>query len=572
MAPPRAELVELRVLDGPNLYFPRPAVKVTLGVGGWVAAPAERVESAMERAGATGRPGKPGSDLRRRTIARLAGRLTWRLARASGVRLAVRARPGPEPDQVVVAFPWRRRTAAEALGAEVAPLVHEAGGRRSVERMLVEAGERLRAVEAGDEPEVTDPDRPVISVTGTNGKTTVVRLLAHIVRTAGRTVAYSSTDGVYRGESELVEAGDYSGFGGAATALAQEPDVAVLETARGGILLRGIGVLHNDVAVVTNVSEDHLDLHGIHTLDQLAEVKSTITRITRPEGWDVLNADDPRVLAMRRGATGRAWLCSLDPWHPGIRDVLAEGGRATVPLDGAMTVLAGSRSHPLVPLLDVPVTIAGISRHNVMNAMQAASAALAIGLPERAVAKGLKTFVMDPDRNPGRANLFELDGRVIVVDYAHNEAGMIGLTEILGGLRKPGRQVWIVICAAGDRTDKILHDYAYRAARGSDHVAIAELVRYLRGREREAVVERLADGARDGGAVELDVYADELAGLRGVHSRSKRGDVIGVTALGMRPQLFAWLEEAGASRMTPGRVRQRVRAAAASPATMTGRN
>ena len=572
MAPPRAELLELRVLDGPNLYFPRPAVKVTLGVAGWLAAPAERVEAAIERAGASGRPGRPGSDLRRRTIARLAGRLTWRLARASGVRLAIRARPGPAPDQVVVAFPWRRRAAAEALGAEVAPLVHEVGGRRSVERMLVEAGERLRAAEAGDEPVVPDPDRPVISVTGTNGKTTIVRLLAHLGRTAGRSVAYSSTDGVYRGEGELVEEGDYSGFGGAATALAQEPDVAVLETARGGILLRGIGVLHNDVAVVTNVSEDHLDLHGIHTLDQLAEVKSTITRITRPGGWDVLNADDPRVLSMRRGATGRAWVCSLDPWHPAIRDVLAEGGRATVPLDGAMTVLAGSRSHPLVPLIDVPVTIAGISRHNVMNAMQAASAALAVGLPERAVARGLKTFVMDPDRNPGRANLFELDGRAIVVDYAHNEAGMIGLTEILGGIRKPGREIWIVICAAGDRTDKILHDYAYRAARGSDHVAIAELVRYLRGREREAVVERLADGARDGGAVELDVYADELAGLRGVHSRSKRGDVIGVTALGMRPQLFAWLEGAGASRMTPGRVRQRVRAAAASPTTMTGRN
>jgi cyanophycin synthetase len=565
VAVPRAELVELRVLDGPNLYFPRPAVKVTLGVAGWLAAPAERVESAMERAGAAGRAGKPGSDLRRRTIARLAGRLTWRLARASGVRLAVRARPGPEPDQVVVAFPWRRRKAAEALGAEVAPLLHEVGSRRSVERMLVEAGERLRAAEAGDEPVVTDPDRPVISVTGTNGKTTIVRLLAHIVRTAGKTVAYSSTDGVFRGEGELVEEGDYSGFGGAATALAQEPDVAVLETARGGILLRGIGVLHNDVAVVTNVSEDHLDLHGIHTLDQLAEVKATITRITRPEGWDVLNADDPRVLSMRRGATGRSWLCSLDPWHPAIRDALAEGGRATVPLDGAMTVLEGSRSHPLVPLLDVPVTISGISRHNVMNAMQAASAALALGLPERAVTKGLKTFVMDPERNPGRANLFELDGRVVVVDYAHNEAGMIGLTEILGGLRKAGREIWIVICAAGDRTDKILHDYAYRAARGTDHVAIAELLRYLRGREREVVIERLSAGARDGGAVELDVYADELSGLRGVLSRSRRGDVIGVTALGMRPEVFAWLEEAGATRMTPARVRQRVRQASAVP-------
>jgi cyanophycin synthetase len=247
--------------------------------------------------------------------------------------------------------------------------------------------------------------------------------------------------------------------------------------------------------------------------------------------------------------------------------VLADGGRATVPLDGAMTVLGGSRSHPLVRLLDVPVTIAGISRHNVMNAMQAASAALAVGLSERAVVNGLKTFVMDPERNPGRANLFELDARVIVVDYAHNEAGMIGLTEILGGLRRPGREIWIVICAAGDRTDKILHDYAYRAARGSDHLAIAELLRYLRGREREAVIERLSAGARDGGAVEIDVYADELAGLRGVLSRSKRGDVIGVTALGMRPEIFAWLEQAGATRMTPARVRQRVRRASASPQT-----
>src|SRR5207342_2989053 len=277
---------------------------------------------------------------------------------------------------------------------------------------------------------VPDPTVPVISVTGTNGKTTTVRLLAHIVRSAGKTVAYSSTDGVYRADGDLIEEGDYSGFGGATRALAEELEVAVLETARGGILLRGIGTLHNDVAVVTNVSEDHLGLHGIRTIDQLSEVKATITRITRPDGWDVLNADDPRVLSMRRVATGRPWLCSLDPWHPAIRDALAAGGRATVPLDGWMTVLDGSSSRPLVNLIDVPVTIAGVSRHNVMNAMQAASAALGIGLPERAVVKGLKTFVTDPERNPGRANLFALDGRVLVIDYAHNEAGMRGFTEM----------------------------------------------------------------------------------------------------------------------------------------------
>jgi cyanophycin synthetase len=479
------------------------------------------------------------------------------------VRLAVRSRPGPERDQVVVAFPWRRRGAAEALGREVAPLLHEVGGRRSVDRLLAEAAERVAAAEPGNEPDVPEPEIPVVSVTGTNGKTTTVRLLAHLVRSAGRSVAYSSTDGVYRGDGELIEEGDYSGFGGAARALAEAPDVAVLETARGGILLRGIGVMHNDVAVVTNVSEDHLGLHGIQTIDQLSEVKATITRITRADGWDVLNADDPRVLSMRRVATGRPWLCSLDPWHPAIRDTLADGGRATVPLDGWMTVLDGSSSRPLIELIDVPVTIAGVSRHNVMNATQAASAALAIGLPERAVVRGLKTFVTDPERNPGRANLFELDGRVVVIDYAHNEAGMRGFTEMCNGLRKRGREVWLVICAAGDRTDQILHGFAYTAARGADHVAVVELLRYLRGRDRLDAIERLIAGARDGGATEVDAYADELAGLRGVFTRSKRGDVIGVTALGMRNEVFGWLEEAGARRLTPGAVKKLVLRASA---------
>ena len=373
MAPPRADLVELRVLDGPNLYFPRPAVKLTIAVGGWLAVPEERLASALERAGVTGRPGRPGSDQRRRTVARLAARLTWRLATASKVRLAVRSRPGPEPDQVVVAFPWRRRGAAEALGREVA-LLHEVGGRRSVDRLLTEAAERVAAAEPGAEPDVPEPEIPVVSVTGTNGKTTTVRLLAHLVRSAGKSVAYSSTDGVYRGDGELIEEGDYSGFGGAAQALAECPDVAVLETARGGILLRGIGVMHNDVAVVTNVSEDHLGLHGIQTLDQLAEVKASITRITRPDGWDVLNADDPRVLSMRgsrRAGRGSARTTRGigDPRRPG-RPRPGDG-----PLDGWMTVLEGSSSRPLVELIDVPVTIAGVSRHNVMNAMQAASAA-----------------------------------------------------------------------------------------------------------------------------------------------------------------------------------------------------
>ena len=265
-------LAELRVLEGPNLYFTRPAVKLTLAVPGWLDASEARlaaIAEAIELPGA-GKAGRPNSEQRRRFTARCASHLTHRLAQASGIRLAVRGRPGSEPGEVVVAFPWRRRGSAEALGREVAGVLSALlATRRSPRRLVEEAAARIDGVDPGPQPSVPDPDIPVISVTGTNGKTTTVRLLAHLVRTAGRSVAYSSTDGVYR-DDDLVEEGDYSGFGGAAMALAQQPEVAVLETARGGILLRGIGVQHNDVAVVTNVSADHLDLHGIHTLDQLA--------------------------------------------------------------------------------------------------------------------------------------------------------------------------------------------------------------------------------------------------------------------------------------------------------------
>ncbi|MGZ8572218.1 MAG: Mur ligase family protein, partial [Actinomycetota bacterium] len=457
--------VELRVLDGPNLYFPRPAIKLILAVPGWMRA-SERTAARPARAlGLRPSPGAPGSDQRLRFVAKVAAALVRRIAADTGVaRLGVRARPGPDPEQIVVAFPWRRRDAAVALasatGVALGTSLH-----RSPSKVVAELAVEVARVDPGPEPTVPDPDVPVIQVTGTNGKTTTVRLLAHLVTSCGQRVAYSSTDGVYRGQVR-VKKGDYSGFGGAATALAQHPDVAVLETARGGILQRGIGVLHNDVAVVTNVSADHLNLHGVRTVDELAEVKGTIVRITRAGGWDVLNADDPRVLAMRRHASGRPWIFSLDPSHPALREVLAEGGRATTILDGRVTWLERGHVHPIVPLLDVPITLAGISRVHTSNALAAATAALAIGLPHRGVVRGLRSFVLDPERNPGRANLFALDGRIVVIDYAHNEAGMRGLVEILQGLRRPGAETWLAICTAGDRTQQILQGFAFQAAVG----------------------------------------------------------------------------------------------------------
>jgi cyanophycin synthetase len=562
-----ARTVELRVLEGPNLYFPRPAVKLTLDVPGWLAADEEKVEAVARAVGASGvDAGAAGSERRVRATARIAVMVTKRIAAALGTRrLAVRGRTDPRSGVVVVAFPWRRQGAAEALARAVANAMTVLL-RRSPDRVLAEAVRAVEAAEPGAEPTVPDPDVPVIQVTGTNGKTTTTRLLAHLVTTSGRRVAFSSTDGVYR-DGRLVRKGDYSGFGGAATALAQRPDVAVLETARGGILLRGIGVQHNDVAVVTNVSADHLDLHGISTVDQLAEVKSTITRITRPGGWDVLNADDPRVLAMRRGATGRPWLFSLDPRHPALRDALAEGGRVMTVLDGTIAWIERSSVHPIVALEKVPITFAGLSRMYTQNALAAAAAALGVGLPPRSVAKGLRTFVLDPRSNPGRTNLFSLDRRVLVLDYAHNEAGMDGLVEILRGLRRLGKEIWLAIGTAGDRTDAILHGFAIRAALGVDHLAIAELLKYLRGRPREDVIARLREGAARAGKHDVPVYPDEMRALRAMLKASAPGDVVGITALAQRQQAFRWLKSKQARQLGPADVRRIVRAVRATATT-----
>jgi cyanophycin synthetase len=563
-APALVELLELRVLEGPNVYFPRPTVKLTLEIGGWLRATTARLERSASSLGlpATTRAGDPRTDQRQRFVARLGAQVARAIARATGTRLAVRGRVG-EPGQIVIAFPWRRRGTAEALAREVAGVMRDLlATRRLSGRLIADAAARVEQADPGSAPSVLDPSVPVIAVTGTNGKTTTVRLLAHLLRTAGLSVAYSSTDGVYR-DDELLERGDYSGYLGAGIALSQPGvDAVVLETARGGILLRGIGTAHNDVAIVTNISSDHLGLHGIHTLDQLAEVKAAITRITRPEGWVVLNADDPRVLSMRRGATGRPFLYSLDPHHPVIRDILAEGGRAATVLDGWLVVLGpGSRVERLLKLEDVPVTLAGIATHHVRNAMAAAGGALGIQVPAEAVIAGLASFVQTSETNPGRANVYTLSDRIVVVDYAHNEEGMIGLTEILGGLRRRGAAIWLAFCAAGDRQDDVLHALGYRAARGADHVVVAGLPDYLRGRSPQDLAGRLRSGAEDGGATEVLEMPDESHALEVMLERSAPGDVIGVTALGQRPEIFARLTDLGAVSADPGTVAMLVRRA-----------
>jgi cyanophycin synthetase len=561
----RVRLVELRILEGPNLYFNRPAAKLTLAAPGFLVASEDRVRDLAQRVrlARSAAAGVPRSEQRRRFVARLAAHVTRMLARAAGFRLAVRARLGHEDDEVVVAYPWRRRGAAEALGEEGAALFRTLlGSARPFSELLREAAARVREAEPGDGPAVPKPTMPVVMITGTNGKTTTVRLLAHLLSEAGRSVAYTSTDGVYV-NGVMVEEGDYSGPAGAARAFDEPVDAAVLEVARGGILLKGIGAATNDVSVVTNISADHLGMHGVFTLDQLAEVKATITRITKAEGWSVLNADDPRVLAMRGRARGRPFVFSLDPDHPAIRGALTERGRALTRLDGSLVLMTpGPRFRSLLPLEEIPVTLAGISSQHTQNAMAAAAAALGVGLSEEEVARGLRTFVLDPERNPGRANLFEVDGRILVVDYAHNEAGMEGLVEIARGLRRPGARVWMAVGSAGDRTDQVMHGLGYLAARASDRVCVVELHRYLRGRDPREVVDRIRAGAIDGGADEVPDFSTEIQGLQWMLEHSGDADVLGITALAQRPEIFELMDARGATRVGAERVRELARLSA----------
>jgi cyanophycin synthetase len=521
----RVELLELRVLDGPNRFFTRPAVKI-------------------EFAGDA-----PGNASTVGAAAALAVRRLHHALDLPEPRLT--SRHSVDRLRTAVAFTWRRRTISQAIGAAAARLALG----RSTDRREV-AG--LRAVAHGPLSHLPRPQVPVVAVTGTNGKSTTTRLITHIASSAGRTVGMTNSDGIFvRGE--LVEAGDWTGFGGAARVLAEPGlDLAVLETARGGILLRGIGYAANDVSVVTNVSADHLGLQGIDTVDELADVKAAIVRITKRDGWVVLNADDPRVWAMRRQTRGNVYAFSLDGRAEAVDAALDAGGRAAALEDGQLVLrAAGRRPRRLVEAAELPVTFAGLSRYNVANALAAAAACDALGLTTRQIVDGLRTFALDAVTNPGRLNLFERRGTYVLIDFAHNEAGMVGLIEVARAVARRGR-VRLAFGTAGDRTDEILHRLGVIAG-GADDLIIAEKEHYLRGRKLEEMNELLRAGAREGGyTAEIPSVGGELEALRQLLARSERNDVGVVMAHVERAELFGWLKAEGFRPVSSERLRKRI--------------
>jgi cyanophycin synthetase len=564
-------LLELRVLEGPNLYFPRAAIKLTLDITPLASAPTVTATRLARRIGlANALPGEPDTGFRQRFAVRAVTRLVRAIAHESGTsRLAVRVRTTSDPHQIVVAYPWRHRERAEEMGRAVASVLDAVPG-DDIAEAVSRAAERVAAAEDGPEPQTITPEIPVVAVTGTNGKTTTSRMIAHIARVDGRVVGWSNTDGIYL-DGDLVEGGDYSGPSGAGRVLAL-PGVqfAVTETARGGILLKGIGLTRNDVSVVTNVSADHLGLQGIDTLDQLAEVKAVVPRITRRRGWAVLNGDDPRVFAMRGVIRARPWVFSRDPDSPAIRETLNDGGRATTVIDGWVAVLAPGRDpDPVIVLTDVPMTLAGLSRFNVENTLAATSAALAIGIPRESVIEGLRDFRPDAEHNPGRMNFFTVpleghDGGTasVVIDLAHNEVGLEALIEIMTGVRPAGARLLLGLGAVGDRTDELIGRLGEIGAMGADVVAIGHKERYLRGRTTEELDTLLREGAERVGVTDVTSYDTEVECLAGLVAQARPGDVVGLMCHAERQAVYDWIADHGGTSDTPEQLGAKVRNAA----------
>jgi len=275
----------------------------------------------------------------------------------------------------------------------------------------------------------------------------------------------------------------------------------------------------------------------------------------------VLNADDPRVFGMRLVTPARPWVFSRDPDSPALREVLGAHGRATTVLDGWITVLEGTRADPLVEVVDVPMTLSGLSRFNVENALAAASAALAAGIARRHVVSGLRSFLPDAEHNPGRMNFYSLGEVSVVMDLAHNEAGLEAMIEIMRGVRPPGKRLLLGLGAVGDRQDDLLGMLGEIAARDADLVVIGHKQKYLRGRTVQEVEGLLRAGAERVGVTGIEAYPTELDSLRALVELAEPGDVVGLMCHAERQEVYDWLGSQGASPDTPERLRAKVQGA-----------
>jgi len=369
---------------------------------------------------------------------------------------------------------------------------------------------------------------PAAIVTGSNGKTTTVRLLAACVRAHGWRDGYNCTDGLFIA-GEQFAGGDYSGPVGTRTVL-RDPRVeaAILETARGGILRRGLAAERAQVAVITNISSDHFGEYGVHDLAGLADVKLVVASVIQDDGLLVLNADDPILLARARELDCPLGWFARDYSHPTLRAHRDRGGPTSGVRDRRLMVSRNMDEQDLGAIADMPLTVGGSAEYNVLNIAGAALAALELGVSATTVAEVLARFGADPADNPGRLMRYDYRGAQVLIDYAHNPEGLSGLMKVAARLPRTGRLA-VLLGQAGNREDADIELLAATAARFQpDLVVIKEMESYLRGRalgETSALLRvALLHAGLPGAALEM--CSSEISAVRRVLEWARPGDVL----------------------------------------------
>jgi cyanophycin synthetase len=333
---------------------------------------------------------------------------------------------------------------------------------------------------------------PIVAVSGTNGKTTTVRLIAHLLRTQGNRVGMTTTDGIYI-ENERIDTGDCSGPKSARNVLMHpEVDAAVFETARGGILREGLGFDACDVAVITNIGEgDHLGMGYIETVDELSDVKGVIVRNVSPTGHAVLNAADPMVVKMAKGCRGQIIFFGLNAHNPVISTHRAKGKKAVFREKSHIVAAQGNRIVRRIPLANIPLTEGGQIGFQVENTLASIAAAWALDMDWQVIEAGLADFVSDAKTAPGRFNIFKHHGATVIADYGHNPDAIRALVQATNAI--PAEKRHVVISGAGDRRDDDIRRQTQILGEAFDSVILYQ-DQCQRGREDGEVLGLLREG------------------------------------------------------------------------------
>ncbi|MCF8221954.1 MAG: cyanophycin synthetase [Bacteroidales bacterium] len=371
-------------------------------------------------------------------------------------------------------------------------------------------------------------DIPIVAVTGTNGKTTTIRLISHILGLNGNTVGMTSTDGIVI-SNDLIVKGDYSGPEGAKIVLMDAAiDHAVLEVARGGIVRRGLGYDESDVAVVTNITEDHLGDGGINTLEDLTRLKGTIVETVKPGGYAVLNADDDLVMTLKEKTKGQVILFSVEQDNPELIKHHAAGNVIVTLRDGSVIIQKGSMISTIANVIEIPLTLEGNALFNVSNALAAVAATYALGLNDKQIRAGVTSFSPSIGQSPGRMNIIDMGKFKVMIDYSHNIGAVIATGKMLPFVA-PGKKIRMAAGTGNRRTQDII-DFGASLAEFYDYVVIADSD--PRDRSPGETCDLVQQGLIKGGYSKdnTKIILDEREATQEVLNMASDGDIVVIQA------------------------------------------